>query len=188
MIFWLAMAAGLLVQWGRGGRLGALGDVRFRCWGLPVAGGALHGLLRLWRGPIPGTDVEMAASLAVYACLGLFLALNLRLPGAPLVLAGMSSNCLATLAAGGRMPVWIATTGRLPAGVSSALRRGALASHVLIPHPSGLGWLGDVLAIPRPLPADVVSAGDLAIAAGILLFLALATPDARLAARRRPSS
>ncbi len=181
MIFWVALAAGLAVGWVRGGRLERLALVRVRAVGLPVLAAGLHLFLRLWRGPAPGPGLDAAASVAVYAAMAGFLALNRRLPGALPFLGGLSGNLVATLAAGGRMPVWSAALGRVPSRVRALLLSGGLASHVAMAHPAGLTWLGDVLAVPAPLPADVVSAGDLAIAAGLMLFLAgaMAAPRSR---------
>lgn len=187
MIFWVALAAGLGLGWARGGTLMRLADVRVRLWGLPLCAGALHVGLRLWRGPALGRELEIIASIAVYAGAAAFLVANLRLPATWPTLAGLSTNMAATLRAGGRMPVWTAALGRIPPRVRALLLHGRLASHVPMAHPSGLGWLGDVLAVPAPLPADVMSAGDLCIALGILLFVAQAMAPERRASGAAPS-
>ena len=68
-----------------------------------------------------------------------------------------------------------------PRALSVALGGGA---HAL---PGGLLWLGDVLAVPAPLPADVISAGDLCIALGLLLFVAAAMASEPPASGAMPS-
>lgn len=187
MVFWVALAAGLVLGWARGGSLMRLADVRVRLWGLPLGAGALHVALRLWRGPAPGRDLEIAASIAVYAASAAFLCANLRLRAAWPALAGLSANLAATLRGGGRMPVWTAALGRIPPRVRALLLHGRLASHVAMTHPGGLLWLGDVLAVPAPLPADVISAGDLCIALGLLLFVAAAMASEPPASGAMPS-
>jgi hypothetical protein len=183
VIFWVSVAAAIVVGWIRGGALGALAEVRVRWWGVPLAGAGVHLLLRLWHGLAPLRGLEMGASIALYVALGAFLALNRALPGALLALVGIAANFAATLWGGGRMPVWTATLARLSATRVHLLLAGRLASHVAMPRPAGLGWLGDIFAVPPPLRPDVVSPGDLFLAAGLAVFVALS-----MAPRRRPAA
>jgi len=174
LIFWVALAAGLGAGFWRGGGLEPLGGLRVRGLVLPLLGGGLHVLLRVWPGAAALPGGPLAASLILYAAIAAFLLCNLRLTGAPLALAGMSANFAATAWAGGRMPVWTGALWRIPPRVSGALLHGALASHAAMAHPAGLGWLGDILPAPPPLPPDVISVGDLCIALALALFVARA--------------
>lgn len=120
-------------------------------------------------GAHPGLE-ELRAAL-LYAAAAAFLLANLRLPGAAPALLGACGNALASLWGGGRMPVVRQALGRFPASVVARLGGGRLGAHVLLAHPGGIGWLGDWLAMPAPLPPEVISPGDILLAAGLALFL-----------------
>ena len=180
MISLYGLAAGLLWGWSRGGRLGALAAIRLRLWGLCLAGLALHRLLPLavpaLRGGMLGHVIDAGV---FYAALAGFALANRDRPGAYALVAGAVANAIPTLLAGGRMPVWVATLARIPARATGALMAGRDVSHVAMAHPAGLLWLGDVLATPPPLPPDVISIGDIAIAAGVAVFLAASMAPSR---------
>ncbi len=180
MISLYGLAAGLLWGWLRRGRLGALAGVRLRWWGLCVAGLALHRLLPL---AIPALRSGMVAhdidAGVFYAALTVFALANRDRPGAYGLVGGALANALPTLLSGGRMPVWTEVLGRIPMRAARALLAGQDVSHVAMAHPSGLLWLGDVIGVPAPLPPDVISAGDIAIAAGAAVFLAFSMAPRR---------
>jgi hypothetical protein len=161
-----------------GGRWSLLGRIRLRA--LPIFYVALALQLaafpvsRLpWRTP---DRVAIVLWLASYALFAVALACNARVPGVPLVAAGLVSNVCAVVANGGHMPA-------LP----SALRGAGLhfvhsRNSAALAHPQ-LAWLVDRWAAPQWLPwANVFSVGDVLIAAGGLVFALAATE----AFRRRP--
>lgn len=173
MISLYGLAAGLVVGWLRRGRLSALADVQLRLWGLCLAALVLHRLVPLaipaLRGGVLAHDIDAAV---FYAALTVFALANRIQPGAYWLLVGGLANAAATIWAGGRMPVWTAILGRIPPATTQVLLAGGGVTHVAMAAPVGVGWLGDVLAVPAPLPPDVISIGDIAIAVGAAVFIA----------------
>jgi Family of unknown function (DUF5317) len=121
-----------------------------------------------WRTP---DRIAIALWLVSYVLFALGLLLNARMPGVALVAAGLVSNVTAIVANGGRMP---ALPGALrAAGLHFTASRNSAESTA--PH---LSWLVDRWAAPGWVPwANVFSVGDVAIAAGGLVF-ALAVTEA----------
>jgi len=144
------------------GRLLLLAEVRFRAlWAL---GGALafQSAIRL---SAPGGDLpELYGSfhLASYALAGVFLWENRRLPGAWLIALGGAMNLLAIAANRGVMPA--SPEALAAAGLIDAPRWFSNSATLMDPN---LRFLGDVFAIPPPIPFhNVFSPGDLLIALG----------------------
>jgi hypothetical protein len=130
----------------------------------------------------PGSGAARVVSLVLTTVLvGLFLVGNGRLPGVPLIGVGLLLNLLVVGVNAG-MPVSIAAAER--AGISRAdlhLARGALRG------PTGPGThlaaLGDVVPGALPRWPQVVSVGDVLVAAGVALLLVTGGAPRR----RRPS-
>jgi hypothetical protein len=156
-----------------GGRWHRLGRLRLRGTRLVVAavlaqaGGALIGVLGV-------ADPRHAYVLGLAASAGLalaFCARNLRVPGVPLVTAGLVANAT-VVALNGAMPVSIVAAyhARVPITTIAA---GTDARHTI----AGIGtrWreLGDILPVPLPLRPEVVSPGDVLVAAGLAELLVL---------------
>jgi hypothetical protein len=154
--------------------LAALTRLRLRLAGLLPAALALQVLVVnvLPRLPHP---VGATAHLISYAMLALFLALNLRLPGMPLIVAGTAANALTIAVNRGVLPASpdaLRAAGWNP-GTTDFTNSGALAS----PH---LALLGDNYVTPSWVPlGNVYSIGDVLIALGIVVLIAGVT-------RRRP--
>ncbi len=180
MFFALALAAGLLVGLIGGGRPQALQGLRVRAWWLVPAGLILRRALALLTpGPHAVASATEVLGVIPYVALVACALSNLRLPGALAIGLGALANGVATEMAGGRMPVWVAATSRLPAAVVARLVAGQAGGHVAMARPHGILWLGDVLGLPRPLPPVVISLGDLAVALGAAALLALSMRAAR---------
>ncbi len=121
----------------------------------------------------PGSGLARGVALALTAVLvALFLAGNARLPGIPLMALGLLLNIL-VVTANAAMPVSLDAAAK--AGISSAqlgLERDAMR------EPSGPGtrWaaLGDRVPVALPYRPQVVSLGDVLVAAGIGLLLVTA--------------
>jgi Family of unknown function (DUF5317) len=93
---------------------------------------------------------------------------NRRIPGALVFGAGLTLNLIVILAFGGRMPVLLPGDIDPNSAVLAVLRGGLDPLHVALPHPQGLWFLGDILAIPGiGGHASLVSIGDLLMAAGV---------------------
>jgi hypothetical protein len=118
----------------------------------------------------PGSGVVRAVALVLTTLLvGLFLLGNARLPGVPLVALGLMLNVV-VVGANAAMPVSVSAAAR--AGISRAdlhLDRDAMR------EPTGpatrLGVLADVVPVALPGRPQVVSAGDVLVAAGVALLL-----------------
>jgi hypothetical protein len=152
---------------------------------VPLRGRSLSGLLELrlravWLVPgallvqvgittvFPGGDHGLHALLHLvsYGLAAAFVIANLRVPGIPVIAAGGVLNVIAIAANGGTMPA--SRSAMRVAG----LRPGAgFANSGAVAHPH-LAALGDVIPVPGPHPlANVLSAGDLLIYAGVLVLL-----------------
>jgi hypothetical protein len=113
-----------------------------------------------------GSGTAYAATLAASAAFVLaFVVLNRRLPGMVLVAAGLVLNA-AVVAANGAMPVSLVAAAR--AGVDTrAIALGSDPRHVLAGERTRWNPIGDVVPVPLPWQAEVVSPGDVLIAAGL---------------------
>jgi uncharacterized protein DUF5317 len=165
-----------------GNRQGRVADLRLRAVGLFYLAIALQvvafpaGLLP-WA---PGDRVATALSLASYGVLVAATLANRRVPGTPLIGAGLACNVAAMLANGGHMP---ATAPALRA--LGRAEHGVHANSIGLAHPT-LPWLVDRFATPRWVPfASVFSVGDVLIVAGAALLLWSAT-GARAPWRQQP--
>lgn len=156
----LALLGGLVVGRLRGLRLHRFGAVGLRHPWLALAGAAaqLAGLA------LPsGYGVALAVSAALVLA---FVAANRTVPGLLLVGAGLAANAV-VVAANGQMPVSAAAA--RSAGVSVAGLAGD-PRHTGATPATRLRALGDVVPVPLPVGAAVLSPGDVLVAAGLGLF------------------
>jgi hypothetical protein len=165
---------GILVGWLRRGRLGNLARLDARAAGVVAGAFLIRFLLYRSPGAAASPALLLAAEVALYGGIFAAVAMHRRLRGAWLVGLGGGANLVAILHGGGRMPVWTAALGRLDANSRAALAAGRVLTHVAMAQPRGLGWLGDVIALPAPLPAQVLSIGDVVLICGVVAFVASA--------------
>ena len=149
-----------------GGRLGLLRELELRRgWALLVAVAVQITILRL----VPEAPPFLlgAAHLGSYGLAGVWLYSNRHVPGIALLAFGGALNALAIAANGGVMP---ASPGALAlAGMPATTGQFTNSAQVA---DARLGFLGDVFALPTPLPlASVFSVGDIIIALGALYGL-----------------
>jgi hypothetical protein len=147
-----------------GGRLTKLGDVELR--GVPCIVGSLAVQVLIVT-ILPGGDPTLHRLLHVasYLLAGLFLFLNRRLPGLPLVALGALANAIAIFANNGVMP---ATAAALRAA-GEPITTGTYTNSNVVAH-ARLPFLGDIFAIPKPLPLhNVFSIGDVCITLGVVI-------------------
>jgi MFS family permease len=153
---------------------------------VPLAGGDLRALARLplrtlWA-PALALLVQIlaisvfsgsskglldAVHIGSYVLAGVFIWRNRKVPGFWLIGLGGLSNFAVIVANGGVMPA-------LPDAVKAAglgVAGGHFVNSLVLAH-ARLGFLGDVFALPAPIPFhNVFSVGDVLIATGGLLFL-----------------
>jgi len=168
-----AVPVGLVLGFLIGGRLHRLADLRFEWGWLAVAGLAVQ--VVLFSSPI-GESLGGGVGAAIYvASTGAVLVAvwrNLSTSGLPLVAMGAISNLAAIVANDGVMPTTPAALAA--AGLSP---RDGLSNSAIRENPA-LGPLTDILAMPSWLPfANVFSIGDVLIAIGIVLVIALGMRD-----------
>ena len=152
------LLTGLLLGWFAGGSLNRLGGVELRQRRLVVAG-----LLVQLAGTVVGGPFYPAGLVLSVLLVLAFLARNRGLRGTGLVALGLLANAV-VVGANGAMPVSPQATAR--AGVATA---GLVADprHELADERTRLSWLGDVVPVPLPYRPEVVSPGDVLVAAGL---------------------
>ncbi|MBC7372787.1 MAG: DUF5317 domain-containing protein [Frankiales bacterium] len=154
------LAVALLLGWFGGGSLARLGGVTLRRRRLVLAALLVQVAGSVVGGPFYPVSLVASAVLVVS-----FLALNRGLRGTGLVALGLLANAV-VVGANGAMPVSLDASAR--AGVSTqALLTGADLRHETSDRRTRLPWLADVVAVPLPLRAEIVSPGDVLVAAGL---------------------
>lgn len=170
MLLLYFLAAGLLLGRLTGGRVSAIGEIRFR-WAWLALGGLMAQVL-LFAGPVAsrvgsaGPPLYVASTAVVLAAL----LRNVRLPGLVLLAVGALLNLVAIVSNGGFMPSspegWAALSG------TAALPTADYSNSVLINAATRFPYLGDVFFLPRPIPfANVFSIGDVLIGLGAARLL-----------------
>jgi hypothetical protein len=165
----LAVPAGVMIGFLVGGRLERLSQIRFEWGWLAVAGLAVQ--IGLFSTPVGGSFAPGVGEAIYVASTGAVLIAvwrNLRLAGLALVALGAISNLAAIVANVGVMPTTpeaLATAGLRPDD--------AFSNSAVLEDPA-LAPLTDIFAIPAGLPfANVFSIGDVLIALGIVLTIAI---------------
>jgi MFS family permease len=178
----LGMVAGLLA----GGRLSNLLSAQLR-YGTLIIGGLLLRVATQW---LLDQGVEIVDQLRVllfgasFGVLVVALWLNRSQPGLLLAMVGIGANGIAVLVNDGYMPVWMPAVEA--AGLSAADL--SLTFHQLLPDELNLefllsaGPLGDIVPVAIPFLSNVISLGDVLLAAGVgwFLFSAIARGSANL--------
>jgi hypothetical protein len=163
----VTLVGAIAVGYALGGSWARLTHLHLRWRGFVVAavvaqgGGAMLGLVGA-TDPRRSYVVGLAASAL---CAAAFCARNLRVAGVPLVTLGLGLNAL-VVGLNGAMPVSIDAAYR--AGVPTGdIAAGFDARHEIAGTGTAVRWLGDVIAVPMPLRPEVVSPGDVLVAAGL---------------------
>lgn len=171
---------GLVLGWAAGGSLERLGSLPLRSRRLVLAG-----LLVQLLGSVVGGPFYPAGLIGSLLLMTAFLVRNRGLRGTGLIALGLLGNVI-VVGANGAMPVSRDAAGR--AGVSiQDLLTGADLRHELVDDRTRAPWLADVVPVRLPLRPEVVSPGDVLIAAGIgqLLVLGMLAPRAARPTDRR---
>jgi hypothetical protein len=173
----VVLVAALVLGFARGGDLDRLGHLPLRHKRLVVAALVLQvlgGVAGGWRYP---------AGLAVSALLvAVFLGLNRGIRGTGLIALGLLLNAL-VVGVNGAMPVSADAMGRARLTTQDILS-GADPRHELLGPQTHLGLISDRIPVLLPGRPEIVSAGDVLVAAGLAELVVLgmgATPRRRSA-------
>ena len=163
----MALVGSVAVGYALGGTWARLTALRLRWRRFLVAavvaqtGGALVGVLG-YGDPRRAYVIGLAVSAL---CAAAFCAWNLRVAGVPLVTVGLLANAT-VVAVNGAMPVSVSAASR--AGVSVVeIAAGNDDRHKIADSGTTLRALGDVIPVPLPVRSEIVSPGDVLVAAGL---------------------
>lgn len=166
----LAVAVGIIVGLARRGSFANLSKTHLAGVPLVFTGVILQvGSTIAERAEVTWLPLPLTLVLGSFALTFGFAALNRRLPGMMLIATGALMN-FTVIAVNGGMPVSIDALDR--AGIGNPFERGDVtkgAHHALDDDEDSLTFLADV--IPIKVTANVVSAGDVVIWAGLLLAI-----------------
>lgn len=161
----LALAAGVVVGYARGGTVGRLATLRPSRNRLLLTAIGLHalGVLGgwLWEPLLP------ALTGLSWAVLGYYAWVNRTIQGAALIAAGLVANA-AVMLANGAIPVSADAAAR--AGID-AVEVVSSGDHEIASADTRLAWLGKVVPVAFPPRPEVVTPGDVAVAAGLALVV-----------------
>lgn len=180
----VVLLAAVLVGRLAGGDLDRLGRLPLRGKRLVVAGLLCQLVGTLVGGPAYALGLALSAVLALA-----FLAVNRGARGTGLVGLGVAANAL-VVGLNGAMPVSLDAAGRAGVGIGTILL-GADPRHEVATSQTRLRWLSDVVPVPLPWKPQVVSPGDVLVAAGLaqLVVVGMRTggrrPPPRVALPRR---
>jgi len=174
-----ALLAGLALGRLRGGSIEALGGRAVRRRRLVVAALLAQTLAAVVGGPFAALGLAVSAGLLIG-----FLAVNRDVRGTGLVALGLLANAL-VVAANGAMPVSPSAAARAGAP-QAALLAEVDSRHELAGPGTRLVWLADVVPVPLPLRPEVVSAGDVLVAAGLAQLLVVGMGTGTRGAGRQP--
>ena len=162
-----------------GGSVERLGDLGLRHRRLVVAALAAQAVGALVGGPAHALGLATSAGLVAA-----FLVANRGVRGTGLVALGLTANAL-VVGLNGAMPV--APTAAARAGVDlTEVAAGQDSRHLVAGPQTRLPWLGDVVPVLLPLRPEVVSPGDVLVAAGLGQLVVLGMTGGRPAPRDRP--
>ena len=159
------LAVGLLLGWLAGGTLDRLGAVALRRRRLVLAALVAQALGTVVGGPAFPLGLVVSALLITA-----FLAANRGLRGTGLVALGLLANAL-VVGANGAMPVSrdaVARAGVVDPAVGADVRHEPADATTVLP------WLGDVVPVALPVRPEVVSPGDVLVAAGLAQLVVVA--------------
>jgi hypothetical protein len=170
----VVLVAALAVGLALGGRIGQLGHLPLdHGWLVLAAVGAQAG------GAFTGGAAYPIGLVVSVLLVGAFLVRNRQVRGTGLVALGLLANAL-VVGLNGAMPVSLDALGR--AGITSQeLLAGSDPRHELASSDTALRPLGDVIPVLLPAHPEVVSVGDVLVAAGLAQLVVLGM-------RRRPTA
>jgi hypothetical protein len=176
MVWIVAIGLGLLVGFVARGRLDNVTRLRFRWPWLVVSVLLVRAAILLTPlNRVDGMQYLYAASLAALVAWTLW-HIN-RVAGIWLVAAGSALNLIVISANSGRMPV-------APDLAAALVQRGHAGQYVVMSSNTHLNWLADWIVLPGSV--EVCSPGDLIVAVGIAVVIAIAMRSRAGVAETRP--
>lgn len=174
----LSLILGLVAGLAAGGRIANLASVQLRLVQLLFLGLVLRYATQFaienGNALVDGLRLPLFAGGFLLLLIGLWA--NREKAGLPLAFVGILLNAVAIVTNGGFMPVWepsMVAAGLTPGEFASAFHRIVAAESGGIPGDflAQAGPLGDIIPVPIPFIRNVVSIGDLFLAAGLAFFL-----------------
>lgn len=160
----VVLLVALVVGYGAGGSLERLGSLSLRNGRLVVAAV----VVQLGGGLVGGAAYPLGLAVSA-ALVAVFLAYNRGVRGTGLVALGLLANAL-VVGLNGAMPVSRDASGR--AGITTQdILSGADPRHELSGPGTRLALIGDVIPVLLPVHPEVVSVGDVLVAAGLAQLL-----------------
>jgi hypothetical protein len=169
MFILYAVVIGLVIGFFAGGRLTAIGDLRFR-WAPLVIAGFLAQVV-LFSDAVAERVGDLGPALYVGSTVLVVIAVlrNAAVPGMPLVALGAASNLVAIVANGGFMPASPAAMAALGKDAPTIYSNSAVVAQ------PALAPLTDIFALPPWLPfSNIFSVGDVILAVGVLVAIVTA--------------
>jgi hypothetical protein len=163
----VALIAALAIGIATGGSFERLGGISLRSRRLVYAAVATQVIATVVGGPLYPLGLAVSAALVAW-----FLLRNRGIRGTGLLAAGLLSNAL-VVGLNGAMPVSVAAAGRAGTTTQDILI-GDDARHEIAGPGTRLRFLGDVIPVPLPWRPEVVSPGDVLVAAGLAQLVLLA--------------
>ncbi|MCU1590387.1 MAG: hypothetical protein JWP11_1643 [Frankiales bacterium] len=172
----VALLVAVVVGWFSGGSLDRLGALPLRSRRLVWAAFAVQATAIIIGGPVYPVGLVVSAGLVAW-----FLSRNRGVRGTGLVALGLLSNAL-VVGLNGAMPVSVDAAGR--AGTTTQhILTGDDPRHELADRHTRLRPLGDVIPLRAPRWPEVVSPGDVLLAAGLAQLVLIGMRTGRGPAR-----
>ena len=182
MFILYAVVVGLAIGLAAGGRIGSIGDIRFRWAPLVLLGFGAQVLL--FSDAVAERVGDLGPVLYVASTLLVVVAVvrNHVVPGMPLVALGAACNLAAIVANGGFMPASPAAMAALSKAPPTIYSNSAVVAQ------PALAPLTDIFALPTWLPFhNIFSLGDVILGVGVAMVIAIAMRrGARTAGTVRP--
>ena len=181
----VALLVAIVIGWMSGGSLERLGTMPMRSRRLVFGAFAAQAVGTIIGGPLYPLGLLASAALVAW-----FLVRNRGVRGTGLVALGLLSNALV-----------VALNGAMPVSLDAAGRAGTTTQHILIgddprhelaDRHTRLRFLGDIVPVRAPWRPEVVSPGDILVAAGlaqlVLVGMRTGRGPAKHARRGTPSA
>jgi hypothetical protein len=179
----VALLVAVVLGWLTGGSLDRLGALPLRSRRLVWAAFGVQALATVIGGPAYPIGLAVSAGLVAW-----FLTRNRGVRGTGLIALGLLSNAL-VVGLNGAMPVSLEAAGR--AGTTTQhILTGEDQRHELADRHTRLRFLGDIIPLRAPRWPEVVSPGDILVAAGLAQLVLVGMRTGRGPAKhvRRPTA